>query len=474
MTAGTLLQEQEQIDAQGMESDGSARPLNSGLPELSRIRKIRFEIDHLNHSAQLVAYPSAEDIPQTRINFGQIDTQYLFPCLPYKHSGQLDEFDAVNLKLVEQSSVDVVFRTKGKNRSIAAFRHSANSTCYPIELNNFNGGFRAFPARTRFGLTRNRLMPGLWELSSVDSCGGKFHVWFSMPMRQYYQKIRELNDLEASIFEVRDTLRHVNSRRRVEPDLGRLRIRMHQLHSTSIHPKLEKSMTIHGFQDFKWKARRSFHDIVSHGEILTARSLVAQEKGGQYCRMGLLSSCAYEDDSDKYTEPDSDWTSASIYEVRPRTLFKGQKAGSEKSGHIELVVNSRDGNRSLVIGNIPLDRLASQRQYVIYGLGVGVRPSSGADGHCEAREINGPRPDYAYVMKKTAGRWELVNNLEAGIEQVYLNLFDRDGQKVLRMIVLPNERAVNPGQFEIPLNSNLADRFQSADSNKPHFISQQQ
>jgi hypothetical protein len=310
-------------------------------------------------------------------------------------------------------------------------------------------------------VTNNCLSPGLWEVSANDSVGEMYHAWFSFPKQIYYDMVKENNDLTLPNSQLRKALKYKKNSM-VPVDFDKLRKFNRQLDTSKANPVLDKSIASYSSQDSRRKVQRGFFKVKRDQKLLEVERFEQLKKGDNFELFAFVSPGIYSPKKLQIIPYEFDWEKVEINEVKPLTAYAGNKSNYDKEGYIEMRVYSEDQSRMLVMGNIPISLLVYQEDYDIPALGVGVFPASEPIERRYLRVKHGPKPHYAYLLKRKNGEYFAVNNHEYGIEQFYLRPFKKSGKTYLRVNIVSYERIMDILEMEIALGDELSEKIDRA------------
>jgi hypothetical protein len=436
----------EHIDSEGDLYNPSTQSLLRTHSWLEEAKEAKIEVSRSHSGTISLASPLGEKLEVHNIPFDQ-----LVPRLYYQPASPPDEFDAYNLMMAEFSRNGFSVPRGSEGDEISHYRSSATGKI-PWKL---AGDFDFKPNREyapqRFGIINNCLKAGLWELSASDKTGEIYHSWFDYPVDDYHLLVAEVNELPVEF--VKNALIFKKGDARL--DLGRLR------DVTKEHGDVGISVENDNVSFSSQDSRRKL-----------AKGYVWRENDGKRVRPAKLSDLYEEDEvfmssfiepgiystqkAEKFTfKPFSEPTKAVIREVRPKTSFGGKQ--SPITEFIEIDIALRNGER-LIVGNLPLELLVKQEDFVIHGLGVGVL---GASDFAERRRLLfelGPSPSYAFLAGTRDGKLVGRNSHERGIEQLFIRSFPEGDNPHWEIYVTSYERIVDLFKYHVPMPKALVER----------------
>lgn len=382
--------------------------------------------------------------------------EYLVPRLHYQPADPPDAFDALNLKLAEYSrnSVSMPF---GQHADKMTHYESNLSESVPWQL---EGDFEFSPNRyykpLRVSVVNNCLRPGLWELNAVDRSGEIYHSWFDMPEDFYYKMAAEVNQLDAQFvkdatqWEEMSTKLELDRLRTEKESFGKQRVELFDreigFSSQGSRRKISKKFVQFEDTDGAIRSPKKLSDIYLNPTYMAS-----------FIEPGIYS--IEEKDRSEF-----DFTflanpqSAEVSLVEPKTNYNWlERAGrnaSDESAYIELNIDL--GNEEhLIVGNLPLELLVEQEDYVIHGFGVGVLSPAGFAERRNFLIADGPCPSYAYLAKKEGGDYMGVNSHVRGVEQIYIRSHPENAVPYWDVIVTSYERIVDIVHYKIQIPDQL-------------------
>ena len=458
-----------------MEYTHQKKPLNSATQSINRYKSKLRELDsvsveYLKPQNRLSLTMQAEG--QAVLVKQNIDAYFLTPILPYKHDKHnFSQFDQFNLMLAEYARNGVSLSHQASNKFFGSFSMADDSFLNPFakEYQYIQGsdGYSVLPSEDvlpkRMSVTNNCLSPGLWEISANDSVGEMYHAWFSFPKQIYYEMVKENNDLILPNSQLRKALKYKENSM-VPVDFDKLRKFNRQLGTSKSNPVMDKSIASYSSQDSRRKVQRGFFKVKRDQKLLDVERFEQLQKGDNFELYAFVSPGIYSPKKLQTIPFQFDWGKVEINEVKPLTAYAGNKSDYDKEGYIEMRVYSEDQSRMLVMGNIPISLLVYQEDYDIPALGVGVFPASEPIERRHLRVKHGPKPHYAYLLKRKNGEYLAVNNHEYGIEQFYLRPFKKSGKTYLRVNIVSYERIMDILEMEIVLGDELSEKIDRASS----------
>ncbi len=408
-----------------------------------------------------------------------LNLEMMVPRLHYPAPASPDAFDAFNLMLAEFSRNGVSVPVGAPGDTNAHFETTLSQD-HPWKL---GGAYTFIPEPLlrpmRFTVVNNCLMGGLWELEAVDRAGEIYHGWMTVPAARYSALLAEVNGLaedfaaKAVSWSTEPAKVDLSRLRTVRQELGEAPLALAPdegigFSSQTSRRKIGKSYVLMG-EDNPGTAPISVATGgvtggatggVTGGVIPTKRykpkmrselaqgpiHLVDFQPPGRYSAterrtfdVGFLG------------KPER----AEVRLVAPltgyRAPFTAAAQPEEDRRYVEILLHL--GDRSLVIGNLPLDLLVPQEEFVLHGFGVGILNQ---DEPAERRALlldQGPRPSFAYLMDAD-GR-EALNNHESGLEQIFIRArLDRE-IPVWEVTITSFERIVDLAKYEVEIPAAL-------------------
>ena len=387
----------------------------------------------------------------------------MVPVLYYDHGGKPDDFDALNLLLAEYSRNGMSVPIGEKGDEMAHFQTDFPEAMPWTLKGNYDFDPNPYTRPLRVSLINNCLAPGLWELNAVDRGGEIYHSWFQMPDDLYYKLVAETNGLEEDF--ARDALKW----RVEEVELQLDRLREEESESYACSAKLLDAPMGYSSQDSRRKLRMGF---IKAGEEKKTPERLAD----LYNQPVWLSSFV---PPGKYTQkeprrfdlsPFSKPEGAQVRWVKPLTRYRADAPPNSDFSYLEMVISL--GEFQLVVGNLPVELMTRQEDFVIPGFGVGVLQAS---AFAERRKLlleRGPSPSYAYLVRLSDGKRLAVNNHELGMEQVFVRTHAEDAEPYWELTVTSYERIADLFKYQISIPSQLQERVQAAsnDYKSPIFL----
>jgi hypothetical protein len=443
------------------------QPLSASTQSVNRYRSVLSRFDAadllLDGNDRLRVRFREHGAPSEGLSFENVDARFLFPALDYPHEKKLSAFDRANLMLAEYSRNGVELAHQARNREYGYFA-SRDLFNEEEEYRFTDGKIEPNPGARpkRMSLVNNCLMPGLWEVSAVDSVGELYHAWLALPEKDYLAMLARVDRIEAGESELRETLAYKKELEHVPVELDRLRTLVQSFGTFPVAVNVSKAVASYSTQDSRRKVQRKFYRVERDGTELEPRSFAELRAGDTFRFFSFVPPGIYTNRELRTVEYEPIWTRAELAEVVPKTRFEGQAARRSPLGSLEITLHSADGKRALVVGNLPIDLLVEEEDYDVPGFGVGVLRASEP---IERRYLflkDGPAPVYAYSTFVRDGRLELANNHEQGLEQIYLRTVRRGTDEILRITLVAYERIVDLLELELVLPPELAKRVQAA------------
>lgn len=404
------------------------------------------------------------------LHTGAVDARFLVPLLPYAvPDGRPDAFDLANLMLAEYARNGVELSYQEANTRYGSFRadgglfDGADGEEYFFEDGELRPNPRVRPKR--LSVINNCLSPGLWELAAADSVGEMYHAWFTFPEPLYLDLVRRASGLTIGDRELAAALAYRADLGEVPLDLERLRRAVETLPPGEARLVTEKKLGGYSSQDSRRKVQRGFYEVLRGDRPVSVATLGDLVPGDRFSLRAFIPPGIYSAAERRMVDHDPDWRRVELRRVEPRTRYPGQQStAAGELGHLEVWLHSGDGTRALVVGNLPIALLVVQDDYAIPALGAGVLEPSELIERRFLRLSEGPAPHYAYLVRREreGAPWHLLNNHEAGLEQVFLRALERDGEVHLRLTLVAYERIVDLLEFEVPLSGDLAGRVREA------------
>ncbi|HEY7958092.1 MAG TPA: hypothetical protein VII38_22480 [Polyangia bacterium] len=448
----------------------AGQPLTPSTESVNRYHSILSRFDAVDlrldgRSERISVGFRARGDDQGQLTYRNIDAHFLVPLLDYPHARTLDDFDKVNLMLAEYSRSGVTLAFQKQNRSYGYF--SARDLFNDDEEYRYDHG-NVLPnpgARPRrMSLNNNCLMPGLWEVNASDSVGEMYHAWFTLPEAKYFALVRAVDGLDDSDAVLRQTLAYRKDLGHFQLDgfgrgLDQLREVVYAFGTFPVAVNLDKPVASYSTQDSRRKVQHKFYRVTRAGAEIHPVTFADLKPGDVFEFHSFIPPGVYTDKVPRKVPYEPIWTSAEIREVKPKTRFEHPSPHRYPFGALELELRSADGQRELVVGNLPVDLLVFQEDYDVPGFGVGILRASEP---IEKRYLflkDGPAPVYAFSTRVVNGKLEVVNNHEQGLEQIYLRPYRQGDQVLLRVTLVSYERIVDLGEFDVTLPAELQQKI---------------
>ncbi len=383
--------------------------------------------------------------------------EQLVPRLHYQPADPPDDFDAFNLLMAEYARNGVTIPRGEEGDEITHFQSDFQESVPWI----LEGDYQFVPNKhfrpLRVGVMNNCLAPGLWELNAVDRSGEIYHAWFDFPVEHYYRLTAEVNGLDSEF--VKEALKW----KVPEIKLPLERLRQEGPLEGTVAVRLVEMPVGFSSQDSRRKLAKGFVQVMRDG------ALDIPEKLSEFYQQPVSMSSFIEPGKYASQEPrDFDLrflaqvSSAEVRRVTPHTHYSWNDpdadppSDGESGGELDhLQIMIRLGDRSIVIGNLPINRLVRQEDYVINGFGVGVL---GPSTPIERRKIlldNGPHPPYAYLVKEADGELLALNSHDLGIEQIFIRTLPFGDRPHWTVTITSYERIVDLVKYEVEIPESL-------------------
>ncbi|WKD51565.1 hypothetical protein [Microbulbifer spongiae] len=457
--------DQEHLDVNGNVINPSTQSLNRYYSVLRDMKRVDVEFSEQTKRISMVIRSENADNEDKKIYLNHIDAGFLIPLLPYAHDSELDNFDKANLMLAEYARNGIQLSYQQSNSLYGYFNSKDGLFSNAVEEYHYrNGLIQPKPdlQPTRFSVTNNCLKPGLWEFNATDSVGEMYHSWFDFPKDTYYRMIRSINGIESSDFALYLTLRYQKDLSNVELQLEKLRTKQDTILTVKPTVVLNKPIAGYSTQDSRRKVQKGYFKIIRDEQQLEKKYVSELKKGDVFQVKRFVAPGVYSETQSEEIPFSSDWNFAAISSVVPKTSYTAKNNFKNKNEYIEIFIYKGDGDRGIVLGNIPVDLLVAQEDYEISAFGVGIFPPMESIERRYLRYHQGPIPHYAYEVQKKEGKWVLVNNHETGYEQVFLRPFERDGKWYLRVNIVSYERIVDLVELELPIGGILQKKIVNA------------
>jgi hypothetical protein len=462
----------EHRDVRGGPINPSTQSVNryaSALEELTRIPRIDLAPKGTRFSLQIASEDGSK-----AVSLENLDAYEMVPVLPYAIAkGGPDAFDKANLMLSEFGRNGLALSYQAKNTTLPYFNDQSRPFFAVGESEDYavdkNGAIlpRQFARPKRFSLINNCLKAGLWELSASDAVGEMYHAWFDMPKPVYAEMIRRANGIDLPDGEILSMLKYRRDISGVAADLGRLRTDG----PTMFHGKAKvvagKQVGGYSTQESRQKSQNKYFEVTRGFSLLGSSNAVDVktfadlEVGDLFSTRKFVNPGIYSGDEKKTIPFDPFWEDVEITSVTPRTKFRDGKPADAADEFVEISVYTKDRQRRIVAGNIPLALLVEQEDYLVPSFGVGVNPPLEFAERRHLRLKDGPVPHYAYQLVQREGQWRLENNHEGGIEQLALRVFTKGERTFLRVTFVAYERILDLLEMEVEVTGPLAEKLRA-------------
>ncbi|MEM6927514.1 MAG: hypothetical protein AAF602_11335 [Myxococcota bacterium] len=433
------------------------RPLTSSTQSLNRYRSVLRDLDEVSLHVDERLHVRLHGDGIGTVEVSGIDPAFLTPVLPYAHGPRTDAFDRANLFLAEFARSGVSVAYQAHNRLVGVFHDDGQVFEDVAEYRVVDGQLQPVPRvrPRRLTLVNNCLQTGLWEISAADSVGEMFHAWLTVPDPIAVDLVRRVNGLDDGDAVLTEALAYREDLGPVAMDLDRLRRRGRLLQSGPTQLANDKAIGGYSTQDSRRKVQRGFFRVERPGAGTFAPQWQRELAAGDRFRLhAFVPPGVYVADDPQRVPFDPGWSRAEIRRVEPLTAYPGQRPVVAPLGTIELTLHHRDGRRGIVVGNVPVDLLVTQEDFAVPAFGAGVhRPAELVERRL-LRTTEGPRPSFAYLFDRQSGT--VLNNHEAGIEQVFLRPFVRDDGVWLRVTLVAYERIVDLLELEVALEAEVS------------------
>lgn len=441
----------------------STQSINRYVSVLRELDQVNVKVDATDQSLSLVLHG---DGSMNKVFVDGLKFSHLFPILPYPHDRHPDDFDLANLMLAEYARNGVELSYQERNDKLAVFHATHNMFSgdeYQVGAGQIAANARVRPVR--LSVTNNCLKPGLWEISAVDSVGEMHHGWFRFSWGTYADTLRKVNAIEISNRDLSKALKFRKDLNRVEARLDRLRVAGETVLDGRAVVNGAKKVGGYSSQDSRRKVQRGFFRIFRNGREMTPGLFSDLQPGDLFQMHKFVPPGIYSADKVEAVRYDSAWDHVVVRQVTPLTQYAGGTPSLDPAGYAEIMLMKNGDSEAIVAGNVPLSLLVIQEDYSIPAFGAGVLPSSELVERRFLRISEGPRPHFAYQMRKDeAGRWMLVNNHVSGYEQIYLRPVEKGGRLYLRITVVSYERIVDLLEVEVALDGWLEKAIREASS----------
>ncbi len=384
----------------------------------------------------------------------------LVPRLHYTPSSPADEFDGLNLMLAEYSRNGLSF-PYGKSGDIMSHFQTNLTDKVPWKL---HGDFNFTPNENyrplRMSVINNCLRPGLWELNAIDRSGEIYHVWFDMPLEEYYHIVSTTNGLTADF--VQESLKW-DTKKAVTVDLNRLR----EENGKPLEVKIEVINEKLGYssQDSRRKSSKNFALCLVNDTLtkpIELKDFVENPvKMSSFIEPGIYD---YKERSTFNFDFLAHPKKANIKKVVPKTSYNWQSGPtdiSENSEYLEFEIVLSDQEK-IIIGNLPCHLLVQQEDYLLPGFGVGILNASGLAERRKFLIQQGHAPSYAYLVKQENESILALNSHGRGIEQIFIRTYPYADIPYFELTITSYERIVDLVKYKIPIPLELQEILKTA------------
>ncbi len=383
---------------------------------------------------------------------------YILPRLHYTAARPADAFDAFNLMLAEYSRNGLSIPRGAAGDEMAHYQTSLQQLV-PWKL-AADYDFRPNPQYMpqRFGVVNNCLAQGLWELTAKDRSGEIYHSWLSLPAEEYISWVSRANALEAAF--VGPALGWKEDE--VELDLDRLRRTLEVLPRQAIQVmdaevsyssqgsrrKLQRDFALVQGED-GYQRPESMSDFLNHPVAMTS-----------FVEPGI-----YSNQPEKRKHFDFSFLArpkaARVSLVEPHTSYRPRErrrgGDGNLSDYLEIVLELGQG-LEIVLGNLPLDLLVKQEDFVLHGFGVGIFSASGLAERRRFLVEVGPRPSYAYLTRREGDSRHGINSHDRGLEQIFLRAHPDANPPHWQITLTSYERIVDLVRYRVSMPEALVAR----------------
>lgn len=396
--------------------------------------------------------------PSHFIRICSLPLHQLGPRLHYAPGSSPDAFDAFNLMLAEYSRTSVSVPI-GEPNDITAHFETDLPEAVPWRL---AGNYEFIPNRfarpIRMSVINNCLESGLWELSASDRSGEFYHAWFTVPPYLYYQLVAAANGLEPNFVRLATEW----SVETVPLRLERLRTVISETESVSLNLCADADSG-YSSQDSRRKLNNGYVLIEKDGEFVTPQRLSELTTGECYFSSFVPpGKYSYHDRQRFDIRFLREAQSAQVRRVRPLTSYnwRNDDENDRPGEHSYLELTLQLAGRLLVLGNLPMELMVPQEDFVIHGFGVGVLSS---DGIAERRQYllkEGPAPSFAYLCERRGDELVGLNSHEYGIEQVFIRTHLHGASPWWEITITSYERMVDLVKYRVEIPSSLHEQVE--------------
>lgn len=382
--------------------------------------------------------------------------------LHYRPASPPDDFDAFNLMLAEFSRNGLSVPVGGPGDAMTHFETSLSAEVPWVLAGDYdfvpNPDFRPY----RIAMVNNCLRPGLWEVNASDRAGEIYHGWFTLDPEVYAGLVARANgvseDFAAAAVQWSAEKRRLDldRLRTVEGDVGRYRLEL-----------ADRDEPVgYSSQDSRQKLGQRFVQVeTSPGELAKPEKL--EELVSHPVRMTSFV------EPGKYSLTDrkvfdlgfiGQPRGIDVRRVRPLTRYDWRHGDRPpdhaEATHLELTLDL--GERSIVIGNLPLPLLVRQEDFVLNGFGVGILAAQDLAERRRYLIEEGPAPSFAYLVEERDGELWGLNSHDAGIEQIFIRTQPFVAEPFWEITITSYERIVDLVKYRTEIPAQLLAELQAA------------
>jgi hypothetical protein len=392
----------------------------------------------------------AEDDAEHSFRIVNVPMQQLVPRLHYRAAAVPDAFDSFNLMMAEYSRNGVSFAVGVPGDDHAHFETSLPQRA-PWTL---AGDYEFVPdphfRPVRVSLVNNCLASGLWEFSGVDRAGEVHHSWFDFPADYYAELTARTNGVpvdfvtEALTWKTEAVLVDLDRLRQpgatLEPVTATLDTGATGYSSQGSRRKLSKGFVQVRDETGTVRMPNTRQELTTHPVLLTAFV-----PPGRY-------------DPDERKEFDLRFLAqpgpVAIQRVTPLTHYNAPTASVEWEGdYLEMSIPL--GEHTLILGNLPVERLVPQEELALHGFGVGILPASDFAERRAMLVDRGPAPSFAYLTIDGPDGRQAVNSHDRGIEQVFIRALPDQERPQFVITITSFERIVDLARLRVDIPPSL-------------------
>ncbi len=442
----------EDIAADGYKFTPSTQSFLRGSHWMDNFQQARFQYDkNMMGNIEFFTENTSEEDKYFRVKNLPLDQ--LVPRLHYPSGDKFDGFDRFNLMMAEYSRNGLSMPFADEGAAITHFETNLPVGIPWVLENDYNFKPNPFYRPVRFSVVNNCLNPGLWELSATDKTGEVYHGWFTFPEQDYFDLVANVNNIQLS-----DAINALTWKddTNTKLDLDRLRT-VNSVVGESDLSFIDQPIS-YSSQGSRRKLSKGFVTCTKDehrtrpsflSDILMKKTEMCQFiPPGKYSKANPMAF-----DFQSFADP----LQVKISEVSPLTCYQFNEKDCKQDDfqYIEIEIELPNDER-LILGNLPLDLIVTQEDFMLHGFGVGILSAS---GFAERRNFlinQGFHPSFAYLAKVTEGGVYLAQNShERGIEQIVIRSYPYADVPHWDITLTSYERITDIVKYRVPIPKDL-------------------